>query len=78
MTTARHPTTNSILTFLAERAHASLDEIGSALDMKTGEVRARLAHMEGLRLVTSYSIKSAVSPRRVYAVTTDGRRRIEG
>ena len=67
-----------ILTYLAKRAHAPANEIGLACQMKPGEVRARLVHMESLRLVTSHSTRGTVPPTRVYALTAEGRRRVEG
>lgn len=67
-----------ILRLLLDRPHTTATAIGAACRMTPGEVRSRLAHLESLRHVTSRHDKGAVPPVRVYAVTTEGRRKVGG
>ena len=63
-----------ILRWLARRTNAAAPAIGAACAMVPGEIRARLASLESRRLVSSRSDKDTTPPRRVYAVTGEGRR----
>ena len=63
-----------ILRWIARRDHAAAPAIGAACAMTPGEVRARLAAMESLRLVASRPDKATTPPRRVYFTTGEGRR----
>ncbi len=63
-----------ILRWLARRDHAAAPTIGTACAMTPGEIRSRLAAMESRRLVASRQDKTTTSPRRVYFVTSEGRR----
>ena len=56
---------------------ASAAAIGKACRMTPGEVRSHLMHLESLRLVTSRQDARTVPLSRVYAITTQGRRKVE-
>lgn len=78
MTTLRTSPDALILRLLFDRPQATAAAIGTACRLSAGEVRSRLAHLESLRHVTSRQDKGTVPPTRVYAVTVEGRRRVEG
>ena len=78
MTTLRTSPVTLILKFLSDRPHSIADAIGSACRLTPGEVRARLAHLESLRLVTSRQCARTLAPSRIYTITNEGRRRVEG
>ena len=67
----------AILRHLATRTHSSAAEIGISCRMTAAEVRARLVMLESMRLVAGRPEPDAPrgKPRRVYAVTGEGRRK---
>ena len=66
-----------ILRHLATRTRASAAEIGTACRMIAAEVRARLVMLESSRLVSGRQTPDASRGklRRVYVVTSEGRRK---
>lgn len=78
MTILRRSPNALILSLLVGRSHTTAAAIGTACRLTPGEARSRLAQLESLRHVTSREDKSMVPPSRVYAITAEGRRRIEG
>ena len=74
MTTLSTSPDTVILRWLARRTAAPAPEIGTACAMAPGEIRSRLAALESRRLVSSRSDKDTTRPRRVYFVTSEGRR----
>ena len=76
MTTLRQSPDTLILTLLHGRTQATAAAIGKACRMTQAEVRSRLAHLESLRLVASRQDARAVPPGRVYAITSEGRRKV--
>ena len=76
MTTLRQSPDTLILTLLHGRTQATAAAIGKACRMTQAEVRSRLTHLKSLRLVASRHDMRAVPPGRVYAITTEGRRRV--
>lgn len=67
----------AILRHLAVRTTASAAEIGAACAMSPGEVRGWLVMLESQRLIAGRSDKAAGerTPRRVYVITAEGRRK---
>lgn len=68
----------AILVLLCQRPQATAAAIGTACRMTPGEVRSRLAGLESRRLVVGRHDMRLVPPARVFAVTGEGRRRVEG
>ena len=66
-----------ILRLLLGLPHATAAAIGTACRLSPGETRSRLSHLDSLRNVTSRQDRNAVPPVRVYAVTAEGRRKME-
>lgn len=77
MTILRRSPDTLILALLRDQAQATAAATGKACHMTPGEVRSRLAHLESLRLVTSRQDALSVPPGRVYAITTEGRRKVD-
>ena len=77
MSTVRTSPDILILRLLLDRPHVTAAAIGTACYLSPGEVRSRLAHLESLRHVISRSGKG-IPPSRVYAVTVEGQRKVEG
>lgn len=67
----------TILVLLCGRPQATAAAIGTACRMTPGEVRARLAGLESQRLVVGRHDMHLVSAARVFAVTGEGRRKVE-
>jgi hypothetical protein len=78
MTILRTSPNALILNLLVGRPHATAAAISTACRLTPGETRSRLAQLESLRHVTSREDKALVPLSRVYAITAEGRRRIEG
>ena len=76
MTTSLSPDT-AILILLCQRPQVTAAAIGTACRMTPGEVRARLAGLERRRLVAGRHDMRLVPPARVFAVTSEGRRKVE-
>ena len=66
-----------ILTWLADREHGTIAEVSDACGIAFASARGRLSVLEGHKLITGRS-NGAVPPLKVYAVTAEGRRRVEG
>ena len=65
----------TILAFLHRRGGASAAEIGTGCRMTPGDVRARLVTLESMRLASG-RYDMSTPPRRVYALTAEGRRKV--
>ena len=77
LTTLRSSPDALILHLLLGRSHATAAAIGATCRLSPGEVRSRLAHLESLRHVTSRQDNRMTPPARVYAITAEGRRKVE-
>lgn len=67
----------AILTWLVGQEHGTIAEIGDACGIAFVSARGRLSVLEKQKLITGRS-NGAVPPLKVYAVTAEGRRRVEG
>ena len=65
-----------ILCWLAACTNTSAPDIGTACAMAPGETRSGLAALESRRFVSSRSDKDSKLPRRVYFVTSEGKRAV--
>ena len=77
MTTLRTSPSALILRLLLGQPHATVAAIGVDCRLAPGETRARLAHLESLRHVTSRQDNRMTPPARVYAITAERRRKVE-
>lgn len=66
----------SILAWLADHEHVMASEIANACGVMVVSIRGRLVFLKTQRLVSS-KLNDAVPPVRIYAITAEGRRRIE-
>ena len=77
MTTVRQSPDTLILTLLHDQPQAAAAVIGEACHMTPDEVRSRLVYLESLRLVMSHQDAHSVPLSRPYAITTEGRRKVD-
>ena len=77
VTTPRPSPDATILVLLCQRPQATAAEIGITCRMTAGEVRSRLAGLESRRLVVGRQDVRLVPPARAFAITSEGRRKIE-
>ncbi len=67
----------AIVVLLCQRPQATAAEIGITCRMTAGEVRSRLAGLESRRFVAGRHGMRLVPPARVFAVTGEGRRKVQ-
>ena len=77
MSTFRQSPDTLILALLRDQAQVTAAAIGTACRMTQAEVRARLVHLESLRLVASRQDARSVPPSRVFTITAEGLRKVQ-